>query len=66
MSMENPKIKRTVEPADEIEVEEISEEEVATAMRRMKKGKAVGPDNIPVEAWRVLGRKGVEWLTAVF
>ena len=31
----------------------------------MKKGKAVGPDDIPVEAWRALEGKGVTWLTEI-
>lgn len=29
----------------------------------MKNRKAVGPDGILVEAWKVLGRLGVDWLT---
>ena len=33
----------------------ISKDEVRTAMKRMKSGKAVGPDDIPVEAWKCLG-----------
>ena len=28
-------------------------------MRRMKRGKAVGPDDIPVEAWREFGKAEV-------
>ena len=36
------------------------------AMRRMKTDKAVGPDHIPVEAWKVLGWLGVEILTDMF
>ena len=28
----------------------------------MKKNKATGPDEIPVEAWRVLGEEGVDLL----
>ena len=32
-----------------LEVEKISKEEVRENMKRMKNGKAVGPDNIPVE-----------------
>ena len=44
----------------------MNKEEVTGAMKRVKKGKAVGPDDIPVEARKVLGRMGIEWLTAVF
>ena len=30
----------------------VSREEVKSALRRMKKGKAVGPDELPVEVWK--------------
>ncbi|KAI5093810.1 hypothetical protein C0J45_15534 [Silurus meridionalis] len=33
----------------------ISKEEVRAVIKRMKSGKSVGPDDIPVEAWRCLG-----------
>ena len=32
----------------------------------MKKGKAQGPDDIPVEAWIALGNKSVEFLVKFF
>ncbi len=32
-------------------------------MKRMKSGKAVGPDEIPVEAWRCVGETAVKFLT---
>lgn len=48
------------------EVQEISRKEVKKAMKRMKGGKAVGPDGIPVEAWRSLGGMAVELLTSLF
>ena len=44
----------------------ISGEEVRTGLRKMKKGKAQGPDDIPVEAWIALGNKGVEFLVNFF
>lgn len=34
------------------EVQGIREHEVRAAMKRMKSGKVLGPDEIPVEAWR--------------
>ena len=37
----------------------ISKDEVRTAMKRMKSGKAVGPDGIPVDAWKCLGEMAV-------
>lgn len=36
--------------------------EVEKALKKMKRNKAVGPDNIPVEAWLALGREGVDIL----
>jgi len=44
----------------------IREEEIWNDVRKMKNRKAVGPDGIPVEAWKVLGRLGVDWLTRFF
>ena len=44
----------------------ISKEEVREAMKRMKSGKVVGPDDTPVEAWRCLGEKAVEFLMRLF
>ena len=32
----------------------------------MKSNKALGPDDIPIEAWKCLGKKGVAWLTRWF
>ncbi|VDO98726.1 unnamed protein product [Heligmosomoides polygyrus] len=29
----------------------------------MKLGKAAGPDGVPIEAWKVLGDLGINWLT---
>ena len=35
-------------------------------MRNMKGGKAVGPDGIPVEVWKLLGEKATVWLQSLF
>ena len=37
----------------------ITREEVKEALRKMKSGKAVGPDSTPVEVWKSLGEDGV-------
>ena len=37
-----------------------------SALRRMKMGKAVGLDEIPIEVWKCLGDVGVCWLTNLF
>ncbi|GJU78561.1 hypothetical protein Tco_1275631 [Tanacetum coccineum] len=44
----------------------ISHAEVRTALQNIKRNKAVGPDQIPIEVWRCLGNDGVIWLTSVF
>ncbi|KAF7711439.1 hypothetical protein C0J45_0417 [Silurus meridionalis] len=48
------------------EVDRISKEEVRAAIKRMKSGKSVGPDDIPVEALKCLGEMAVEFLTKLF
>ena len=40
----------------------ISREEVENALKKMKTGKATGPDGVPVEAWKCLGQEGVDIL----
>ena len=40
----------------------ITREEVVKAIRKMKNGKATGPDNIPVEVWKSLGEEGIDML----
>ena len=37
----------------------ISREEVKNALRRMKKDKAIGPDEFPVEVWKCMGEMGI-------
>jgi len=44
----------------------ITREEVKEALRKMKSGKAVGSDSIPVEVWKSLGKDGIAWLTDFF
>ena len=48
------------------EVNCVSREEVKNALRRMKKGKAVGPDELPVEVWKCMGKMGIEFLTRLY
>ena len=49
-----------------LEVESISKEEVRENMQRMKNGKAVGPDDIPVEVWKCLGESALKFLTKLY
>ncbi|GKC24387.1 retrovirus-related pol polyprotein LINE-1 [Tanacetum coccineum] len=44
----------------------ISQSKVKTALQKMGRNKAVGPDKIPIEAWRSLGDEGIIWLTSLF
>ena len=48
------------------EVNCVGKKEVKNALRRMKKGKAVGPDELPVEVWKCMGKMGIEFLTRLF
>jgi exonuclease III len=42
---------------------EVTREEVEKAVSKMKNNKATGPDEIPVEAWKCLGKLGIDKLT---
>ncbi|KAK3518224.1 hypothetical protein QTP70_033929, partial [Hemibagrus guttatus] len=66
MNEENEREKR-VEGVNSVEqkVDKIRKDEVRKALKRMKSGKAVGPDDIPVEVWKCLGEAGVEFLTRI-
>ena len=48
------------------EVNCVSREEVKNALRRMKKAKAVGLDEFPVEVWKCMGEMGIKFLTRLF
>ncbi|KAK3515726.1 hypothetical protein QTP70_030172, partial [Hemibagrus guttatus] len=67
MNEENEREKR-VERVNSVEqkVDKIRKDEVRKALKRMKSGKAVGPDDIPVEVWKCLGEAAVEFLANLF
>ncbi|KAK3522726.1 hypothetical protein QTP86_030801 [Hemibagrus guttatus] len=67
MNEENEREKR-VEGVNSVEqkVDKIRKDEVRKALKRMKSGKAIGPDDIPVEVWKCLGEAAVEFLTSLF
>ena len=48
------------------EINCVSREEVKNALRRIKKSKVVGPDELPVEVWKCMGEMGIEFLTRLF
>ena len=45
------------------EINCISREEVKNVLRRMKKGKAVGPGELPIEVWKCMGKMRITFLT---
>ena len=67
MKEENNRDPRT-EEAEVVneEVNCVGGEEMKNALRRMKKGKAVGPDELPVEVWKYMGKMGIKVLTRLF
>ena len=67
MNEENNRDPRTEEPeVVNEEVNCVSREELENALRRMKKGKVVGPDELPVEVWKCMGKMGIKFLTRLF
>ena len=67
MNEENNRDPRTEEPeVVNEEVNCVSREEVKNALRRMKKGKAVGPDELSVEVLKCMGEMGIKFLTRLF
>jgi hypothetical protein len=47
-------------------VRRIQEFEIKDALKRMKGGKTMGLDGIPIEVWRSLGDVAIVWLTKLF
>ena len=48
------------------EVNCVSRKEVKNALRRMKKGKAIGPDELPVKVWKCMGEMEIKFLIRLF
>ena len=44
----------------------VSREKVKNALRRIKKGKAAGPNEFPVKVWKCMGKIGIKSLTRLF
>ncbi|KAK3541670.1 hypothetical protein QTP86_000341 [Hemibagrus guttatus] len=65
---EENETEKRVEGVNSVEqkVDKIRKDEVRKALKRMKSGKAVGPDDIPVEVWKCLGEAAVEFLASLF
>ena len=67
MNLENP-IERCVEalPSSDSSVHVVTRDDTKRALRRIKKGKALGLDNIPIEARQSLDDLPIGILTALF
>ena len=67
MNEENHRVART-EEAEVVnkEIMYFSKEEAKNALRRMKKGKAVETDELPVEVWKSMGEMVIKFLTRLF
>ena len=64
--MENERIERVIARRAESEVESIAIWEVERALKKMKMGKATGPDDIPVGTWKVIRNTGVNVPLEIF
>ena len=63
LNHENPRKRRETRTEErEMDVEDISGKEFRTGLRKIKKGKAQGPDDMQVEVCIALGNKGVKFL----
>ena len=63
MNEENPGVSRQmIQRVENEETCEITSMEVEQALKKIKNGKVVGPDNLPIEVWKCLGSTGVEYL----
>ena len=47
-------------------VRTIQESEVGEALKKMKGGKVMALDGIPIEVWKCLGPREIVWLTKLF
>ena len=59
LNEENPRLDFGEGNPTEREVRRVTRSEVEKALKQMKSSKAVGPDNIPIEAWKAIGEDGI-------
>ncbi|EYC28016.1 hypothetical protein Y032_0008g29 [Ancylostoma ceylanicum] len=63
LNEEFPRKERVVPPPTAGSVQPWAIDEVRKVVKKMKVGKATGPDGVPVEVWKSLGKPGLQWLT---
>ncbi|KAL1454893.1 hypothetical protein WDU94_009023 [Cyamophila willieti] len=63
LNEENPRLPTEESLPNQGMTRDIERTEVYEALHAMKKGKATGPDNIPIEVWKSLGPDGLDLLT---
>ncbi|KAF3636803.1 hypothetical protein FXO37_25257 [Capsicum annuum] len=63
---ENGELEQSEERRDFSYCRRFKVEEVREAVRRMRRGRATGPDEIPVDFWKFAGENGLRWLTDLF
>ncbi|GJS25429.1 hypothetical protein Tco_0454061 [Tanacetum coccineum] len=44
----------------------VNQREVRITLQKMGRNKVIGPNQIPIEAWKCLKDEGVKWLTCLF
>ena len=66
MNVEYSQIEQIAAPTEKKEVEKVSENEVETVLDQMKRGKAVGSNEVLVEACKVLELTGSEEVMLAF
>ena len=62
LNEENPRVVFEDGLPNEAVTAVVTRREVKQAIRKMKNGKAAGPDKIPVEVWKSLGEEGIDIL----
>ncbi|EYB90344.1 hypothetical protein Y032_0221g2564 [Ancylostoma ceylanicum] len=66
LNEEFPRKERVSTPPTAGPIQPWTIEEVRKVVKKMKVGKAAGPDGVPAEVWKSLGELGLQWLTTFF
>jgi hypothetical protein len=67
LNEENPRSEQAVSQARNLEeVEMVKRGDIIRALERMQNNKALGPDGVPIEVFKVMGKDGVDMLMRLF